>query len=454
MYSPKDIPHLEIMAKLANISDTEIAEKLAKEQAAAPPPELSLEEKLLSLCEQLRTSELTSQASALESSFLLFKSAAATHLYRVHDEDGEDLINFAHPDGDNKSMQDGELGDVETTLSRHQKILQVVNKQPTGKLANYVSQCKIVLAQLSDDSKKKSLASDFKDFANVFINEVNTHISNTIGKETQYYNIKLPSGKTVKDYFTDDYGIDKLYTVMIDNPDYFSESVEAFGKSLYNIVNLIKDIKASQDLSTPGWNYTQKPLFGDAMLADFNPYIETFESLHSKLQNGSSVSNNWHDQWFNLDIIAPKLETIENKLNTIANLIERHIINNQNDNLKKDNGLIGWFDTELDYIVQSQQSLIEMLKKAKQYQDSFAAEDESNQGLINVEQLKKIMTEVDKDFVSDLDFSSKDAFMNSLQKFPSSILQDCKISISNSSIIDPALKKNLIDTFSGVEKNI
>src|SRR5690606_32866087 len=74
-------------------------------------------------------------AQDLEESIVAYKTAE-THLYKVHEENGEDLLDFAHPEGDFKvgDSKDG-LGDVETNLSAHKKMVDVVNKTPTGKLA-------------------------------------------------------------------------------------------------------------------------------------------------------------------------------------------------------------------------------------------------------------------------------------------------------------------------------
>src|SRR5258708_5619450 len=111
----------------------------AKESA-----DMSFDEVLLKLCSGLRNKGFNSHAESIEQKFLIYKSAANTHLYQAHDEDGEDLINAAHPDGD-VNMGDGERGDVETILSQHKKIVDVINKTPTGKLATYVNQCKVAI---------------------------------------------------------------------------------------------------------------------------------------------------------------------------------------------------------------------------------------------------------------------------------------------------------------------
>lgn len=148
--SLKDLKHLEVMANLTNAEP--VASKpinIKSLLASDAKKELTVSEKILSLCVKLRSEGFEKQAENLENKFLLYK-AATTHLYRVFDEDGEDLINAAHPDGEVKveDAQDGH-GIVETVVTEHNKLLDKVNKTPTGKLASlskYVEQCKIVLA--------------------------------------------------------------------------------------------------------------------------------------------------------------------------------------------------------------------------------------------------------------------------------------------------------------------
>lgn len=152
VFSPNDIKHLEVVASLKDRPKKE----LVKVAAATETPELSLDEKLLKLCSTLRSSNLTKSADGIENLFLAFKTsemqaktAANVHMYRVHDEDGEDMVDRAHPQGD-KTIADasGDLGDVETIVSQYNKIKKVVvDKEPTGKLASYVGQCKIALGQ-------------------------------------------------------------------------------------------------------------------------------------------------------------------------------------------------------------------------------------------------------------------------------------------------------------------
>jgi hypothetical protein len=144
VFTLSDLKHLETTAEIAN-KTPEIPEVSV---LPTKSEDTSLTPTLLSLCNKLRAKGFFKQATALEKNLLLLKTATAqTHLYRAHKETGEDLINSAHPDGDNKIVPDvsDNLGDVETIVSRHKKIVDVIQKEPTGKLASYVRQCKIAL---------------------------------------------------------------------------------------------------------------------------------------------------------------------------------------------------------------------------------------------------------------------------------------------------------------------
>lgn len=110
---------------------------------------LSFSEKILQLSDGLRASGLPKYADDIERKFLLLKRAAANSLYDVSNETGEDLIDFAHPEG-NKLLDKAwsELGTVETILEQHKKIVDIIQKKPKGKLAgkNILNAVKIVLA--------------------------------------------------------------------------------------------------------------------------------------------------------------------------------------------------------------------------------------------------------------------------------------------------------------------
>lgn len=172
-YTEKDIKHLELMTSLAE-------QKPVEDEVIVDAAELSFDEKMLKLCNGLREKGLVKHAEELEQKFITYKAlnktAANTHIYRAHDEDGEDVINAAHPDPD-PNMGDGDLGDVENIVSKHKKIVDVIQKQPTGKLGSYVQACKIVLSQAAPESPEAKLYGEAKSFLDRYI-EIYDTISN------------------------------------------------------------------------------------------------------------------------------------------------------------------------------------------------------------------------------------------------------------------------------------
>lgn len=115
-------------------------------------PGENLTENVIKLCSGLRSAGLDKYADELESKFIVYKQA--NNLYGVHNEEGKDLIDAAHPKGGHK-MEDL-AGDafIETVLEKQLKILNVVNKKPTGKLASHKDIMNAVKIVISGDPTK------------------------------------------------------------------------------------------------------------------------------------------------------------------------------------------------------------------------------------------------------------------------------------------------------------
>ena len=101
--------------------------EIVKEAQSTYEPSDDLFTDLVRLASGLRDRGYANEAAALEQKIFAFKKAK---------DSGEDFLDKAHPEGDTKmgDAQDG-LGEVETQITQHQKILEMVNKQPTGKQA-------------------------------------------------------------------------------------------------------------------------------------------------------------------------------------------------------------------------------------------------------------------------------------------------------------------------------
>lgn len=86
------------------------------------------------------------------------KTAKDVHLYRAIDEDGEDLLEFAYPDGDVEvAKAEGEHGKVHTPQNAHKRIVDIVQKNPTG--GKQASASEMLLKSLASDLgiEKKAL---------------------------------------------------------------------------------------------------------------------------------------------------------------------------------------------------------------------------------------------------------------------------------------------------------
>jgi hypothetical protein len=221
VYTAKDIKHLETMKELSNSAPIENDAVELQERRA----EQTVNESILKLCSSLRSSGLTARADSVENKFLSYLQAANTHLYRVHDEDGEDLVDQAHPEGDHH-VEDGDLGDVETIVSKHKKIVDVITKEPTGKLANYVLQCKIALGA-SFLAQAQDITNTYYDIANDALDKFHS----------AYDNVKIGMG--------DDAGEnDQFFSALkdvLDKRNVHTMVDSDFAASLTNAMNDLKD---------------------------------------------------------------------------------------------------------------------------------------------------------------------------------------------------------------------
>jgi hypothetical protein len=127
-FTLQDLKHLKIMAELEELPAAPVEEVCSVEK---PVQMEDLTEKLLTLANRLRTSGFEKQADNLELRFVNYKSASVPIelLYNAHDETGEDLVDFAHPDGDvEMAVAKDHNGDVETCVSQHKKIVDIITE--------------------------------------------------------------------------------------------------------------------------------------------------------------------------------------------------------------------------------------------------------------------------------------------------------------------------------------
>lgn len=139
-------------------------------------PSVNLDENILKLAQDLRAANQSSYAAELESNFLIYKQVLS--LYQTSNETGEDLIQSAHPNGSHK-MEDLNSSEAvfEDVLDRHLKILDMVSKNPKGKLSN---------ANQIIEAVKVIFAGEFSDMANINKNPIEKLYSQALEQFNQF----------------------------------------------------------------------------------------------------------------------------------------------------------------------------------------------------------------------------------------------------------------------------
>jgi len=126
-----------VAIKRGMLTPAPIVKEAAVEESYASTGDLH--EDVLLLVEGLRKKGFEKEASDLEDKANLHR-IAETHLYRVIDEDGDDILDFAHPEGDVEiAPSSSGLGKIWTEQSAKKEFLRVVNKKPTGKYSSIES---------------------------------------------------------------------------------------------------------------------------------------------------------------------------------------------------------------------------------------------------------------------------------------------------------------------------
>jgi hypothetical protein len=139
-----------------------ITKQASKKESLAPTNNLMTN--VLKLCAGLRTQGMEKYADELETCFLNYKRAQT--MYDAHGEKGEDVIHAAHPKGSHK-MEDIDSSEAvfEDILDQHVKIMQVMDKKPSGKLSTareIIDGVRVVLGQDANEEQEDALLQDVK----------------------------------------------------------------------------------------------------------------------------------------------------------------------------------------------------------------------------------------------------------------------------------------------------
>lgn len=156
----EDSPTMRALEKVAREKGLVKPEPLTKKASLVKKADLTptdnLMENILKLCNGLREQGFVKDASELEGKFLQYKQAQT--LYETSPEKGEDVVEFAHPEGSHKLRDvDSTEAVVEDILDKHDLIEEVAKKNSKGKLtdaASVISAVRVALAQESDEEAK------------------------------------------------------------------------------------------------------------------------------------------------------------------------------------------------------------------------------------------------------------------------------------------------------------
>jgi hypothetical protein len=145
---------LEKVAKEKGLVKPEAIQKTAAvTKKADVTPTSNLMENIFKLCNGMRAQGLDKEAAEVEMHFLNYKRAQT--LYEAHKEKGEDLIHAAHPEGSHKlEGVEGDEATFEDILDKHVKIMQKVEKMPTGKLSSAAQIVRAVKMALGQEEPK------------------------------------------------------------------------------------------------------------------------------------------------------------------------------------------------------------------------------------------------------------------------------------------------------------
>jgi len=154
-------------------------------------PTSNLMENIFKLCAGMRSNGLIKEAVEVETNYLNYKSAQT--LYEAFKETGDDVIQQAHPDGSHKMEDiDSDEATFEDILDQHVKILQVMDKKPSGKLSSTAQVLRAVKIVLSQDvtemstSQQESLITRNVNRADKIIQNIGPQIKNEMTVYTDY----------------------------------------------------------------------------------------------------------------------------------------------------------------------------------------------------------------------------------------------------------------------------
>ena len=210
----QDSPIMRSLERVAQEKGLIKPELLQKQAAVVKKadftPSSDLMENIFKLCEGMREQGLIKEASELETNYFNYKRAQT--LYETTTEKGEDQIHAAHPEGSQQAEGvEGEEATFEDILDQHVKILQKVEKKPSGNLSSTAHILNEVKKALGEDTQDSLAATIKADLATVIknVSRINTLSANELTFSIQNYedairdlmeDIKIDNLKKIKSW--------------------------------------------------------------------------------------------------------------------------------------------------------------------------------------------------------------------------------------------------------------
>lgn len=268
---------------------------------------------VMKLIAGLRKDGLEKFANDLEDHFVNYKMAESS--YGVHKETGDDLVDMAHPKGSHKL--EGVLGDatIETILDNHLKMMQIVNKKPSGKLSSakeIINAVKVSLAEDEMDIKRKNAAIKEIKKLPAILDKINPLIKNLGISARLLLSDWADNIKSESDDFDGDYNVTKtimndLFRMNYKLKDTFGDEGQKF--ILDQLISIVGEARATVYSA-------QQYLSGE-----FNKYLNNPQSLEKTFSVSDIVGTlSWFSNKIKTNILDKEESFYASKKDSDPNL--------------------------------------------------------------------------------------------------------------------------------------
>lgn len=402
-------------------------DKIVKKASKNPALDLSasenVQESLLKLCAGLRAKGFAAYASKIEDKIAQIK-VAEVHMYNVHDETGEELLEFAHPEGSPEvAPAENDEGTVEDLIEIHNKVKEVAEKSASVSKMSKAEVIKAVKVALGFNDV------DYPTFVSTFVPMVKGWIVDPIYKKAPWYEAPLKNGKKASDYFTFMHwrGLNQLEEKLTGwaqewqgNPGKREFIIGRTADYVHLVFEFLSAVNDTIDM--PGTPFTVK--FAREAMANLRPFAGKFEELFAKF-HGNQDAANYHGRSIPADYLGRQAANTNAALDGLLKKIDVRIMDDPDVNANPQ--IKGWFENEKKFINDRKAQFLQIVREAAEYQQKGAAANRPDAGLITIEVLRELVKKVNPKLLGDQDlkFGSLDEFMGSLAAYARGIQNDC-----------------------------